>query len=94
MPYVACEAMASGCAVIVSDAGSIPFWHRTFPGSDDPSPALVVSQGSVGILSQAIQALVDKPDLRQALADTGRPWVEQHLASPVIARRLTNAFDH
>ena len=92
MPFVACEAMACGCAVIVSDAGSIPFWHNTYPGPQDPSPAVVVPQGSVETLGRAIRGLLAKPALRQELADKGRPWVLRNLSSPIIARRLLDAF--
>ena len=94
MPFISCEAMACGCAVIVSDAGSIPFWHSTYPGPNDPSPAVVVPQGAVETLGRAIRGLLAKPALREELADKGRPWVERNLSSPIIARRLMDAFNY
>lgn len=91
MPFVSCEAMSSGCAVVVSDAGSIPFWHGG--GFCASSPAVITPQDDTEGLGVVLRNLLQKDRLRNELADLGRPWVEQHLSSPVIAKRLIQAFE-
>lgn len=91
MPYVAVEAMACECSVVVSDAGAIPFWLRGEPGDftpGDPAPVFWAKQGSVEELREAIAAantLTQGPD--------SRAWVVKHLSSPVIGKRLMEELD-
>ena len=86
MPYVACEAIACGAIAIVSDGGSIPFWHNRFAGVNPG--AVVVPQRDYVLLRQTITTLLADESQRQAISNAGRAWVTEHLSSPVIAVRL------
>jgi len=90
MPYVSCEAMACGGVAVVSDAGSIPYWHGG--GFAPISPAVIVPQGSVETLREALVALTRKTGVRERLAREGREWVETYLSSRVIARKLVEVL--
>jgi len=93
MPYVAVEALSSGCFVVASNAGAIPFW--LFGGYTEDKI------GAPGVYEVAQDAPPSK--VREAIAlalldaekgpnDQGRSWVIRNLSNPVIARRLVEEF--
>lgn len=92
MPYVAVEAMCCGCAVVVSDAGSIPFW--LLGGFADPCPNVaIVPQDQLGMLRNSIGHFLSlTPECRLAAHLESRQWVEKYLGSKVIAERLTECL--
>lgn len=88
MPYTAVEAMSCGCAVVASDAGAIPFWLGG--GFAEPCPGVkIVPQHQPKALAQAIGEVLEN---WQEMGQKGREWVVKHLSSPVIAKRLVEAF--
>lgn len=89
-PYTAVEAMCCGCAVIVSNAGSIPFWMKKYAG--ECPGAIMVPQDNIVELKKAIQTLVDDAPRRTKMAEAGRSWVKGYLSTPVMANNLLEAF--
>lgn len=88
-PYVSVEAICCGAFSIVSDAGSIPFWHREYAKYAGTNPGVViVSQNSIAALKNAIAYWVNHEEARELRASAGRKWVEENLSSKVIAKRL------
>lgn len=88
MPYAAVEAMACGCAVVVSDAGAIPWWLKG--GFCEPCEAVVmVRQADPADLRRGIAEALDTWEAR---GKAGRTWVSEHLGANVIAKRLSNIF--
>lgn len=83
MPYAAVEAMATGCSVVVSDAGAIPFWLGG--GYCERAPVIMVPQSSPNALRAGIFEALDQWQARGA---AGRAWVDKHLSSTVIAKKL------
>jgi glycosyltransferase involved in cell wall biosynthesis len=79
LPVALLEAMASGCAVVVSD----------LPGLDeavvDGKSGIVTPSGEVGTLRSAIAALVEDPDRRAALGK-GAAARAQHYDVSSVAR--------
>ena len=79
------EAMASGVPVIGSESGEIPRvladagW--TFPEGDEP------------ILREKITTLLNRPDLRQELADRGRRRAEQVYSWQAIAKQTVAVYE-
>lgn len=87
--YVSAEAMATGCAVVTSDGGAIPWWLNG--GYARPCPgATIVEQHQPEKLRAAIAEAVQSWEER---GKAGRLWVEENLSSRVVARRLLEAFD-
>ena len=76
----AIEAMASGVPVIGSDSGAIP--------EVIGDAGLVVPEGDVGALAEALRRLVSTPGLRTDLASRGRGRVLADYTNGIIARRL------
>ena len=89
-PYVSVEAICCGAFSIVSDAGSIPFWHREFAG-ENPGVE-IVSQSSLSELKQTIEAWLKYPELREQAVKLGREWVEENLSSHRIAKKLVDVL--
>jgi glycosyltransferase involved in cell wall biosynthesis len=87
MPYVSAEAMACERKVVVSDAGSIKFWHQEF--GPEKSPALIVPQKNPVDLRVAILEALDAFSNQTEERD----WVVSNLSSKVIAQRLSNLFE-
>ena len=78
--HVLVEAMACGVPVIGSDSGAIP--------EVIGDAGLVVPEGDVGALAEALRRLVSTPGLRTDLASRGRGRVLADYTNGIIARRL------
>ena len=87
MPYVAVEALSCGARAVVSTGGAIPFWLGPNGFTEEGAPVVIVDQHSVGDLRAALILSVDEP------IPPGRAWVEKHLSSRVIARRLMEELE-
>jgi glycosyltransferase involved in cell wall biosynthesis len=70
-PNVVLEAMAAGCALVVSD---IPA-HRELLDADS---ALFVDPGDPAALARALDAIVSEPDAARRRADRARMLAERH----------------
>lgn len=79
------EAMACGVAVVGSDSGEIP--RVTGPAG------VIVPEGDIAALRDALQALHDRPDWRRELGGRGRARVLEQFTGERIAER-TAAFYH
>ena len=84
-PYVAVEAMACECAVVASDAGSIPFWL------DGCSGASVVPQNDTLKLRETIRIALDNWEAR---GKVGRSWVHEKMSSPIVAKELIRCLEN
>lgn len=78
------EAMASGVPVIGSDSGAIP----TVIGT----AGLIVPEGDVGRLAQAMQAMMDQPQLRQTLRRRGQARFHAHFTHERIAKATVEVY--
>lgn len=78
VPTALLEAMAAGCAAIVTDAGSIP---EVVTGDVN---GIMIPQRDAEALARAIERLAANEDLRRRLADAGRERVREHFD---VARR-------
>lgn len=92
MPYTSVEAICCGAVAILSDAGSIPFWHQRFAPEPDPG-AVLVSWKSALALRKAIGDILQDEERRKIMTQRGREWVESYLSSRVIAKRLIEALE-
>ncbi|MEO5940257.1 MAG: glycosyltransferase [Candidatus Limnocylindrales bacterium] len=86
IPVVLIEAMASGVAVVASHLSGIPELV------EDGVTGLTVGPGDSAGLATAIQALLDDPDRRAALAAAGRRRVETEFDLDRNAARLVEMF--
>lgn len=91
MPYVAVEAMCCGCAVVVSNAGSIPFWMRQYAGSCPG--ANMVGQGNIDELRSVLTMLTGDQALQSKMSRLGRQWVMEYLSTPVVGKQVANALE-
>lgn len=89
--YVTCEAMCCGAAVVTSDGGSIPFWLQR--GAAECPGAIVVPQQNTIMLARVLDALVRDPERTAKMALEGRAWVEEHLSTRVLARKLAEELE-
>jgi glycosyltransferase involved in cell wall biosynthesis len=78
--HVLVEAMACGVPVIGSDSGAIP--------EVIGDAGLIVPEGNVDALADAIQSLISAPALRVDLAARGRSRVQAEYTNDSVARRL------
>ncbi len=78
--HVLIEAMASGIPVIGSDSGAIP--------EVIGDAGVVVPEGDVGALAEALRRLASTPDLRAVIAARGRARVLAEYTNHTVARRL------
>ncbi|MFZ2880331.1 MAG: glycosyltransferase, partial [Phototrophicaceae bacterium] len=78
------EAMASGVPVIGADSGAIP--------SVVGDGGIIVPEGSVSALRDAIQSLIDLPEHGQQLAEKGRMRVIEHFTQQSVARETVLAY--
>jgi glycosyltransferase involved in cell wall biosynthesis len=79
-PTVAMEAMASGRPVIASQIGGLPDLVA------DGETGFLVAPGDPVALRQAIQRLLDDPDLRERMGQAGRRKVAEFQASSAVPR--------
>lgn len=93
------EAMACECPVVASDVGGIPevvvdgetglLVHLEIdPVTGEPIDPL----GYAGALAEAIQRIVDDPELRNRLGRNGRARVEQQFSWAAIAQRTLELY--
>lgn len=78
------EAMASGVPVIGSDSGAIPGVIGT--------AGLIVPEGDVDRLTQAMQRLMNQPQLRETLARRGRKRFLAHFTHEQIAKATVEVY--
>ena len=78
------EAMASAVPVIGSDSGAIP----TVIGA----AGLIVPEGNVGRLAQAMQAMMEEPQLREKLVRRGRTRFWSHFTHDSIAKATVEVY--
>lgn len=87
-PVAIMEALACGCAAIVSD----------YPGARDiiidNKTGLLVPQRSPEALAKAIMVLLKDPTLCRKLGEQGRAHVQAHYDWRVISRRFLDVFDN
>jgi glycosyltransferase involved in cell wall biosynthesis len=76
----AAEALVCGTPTVVFDAGALP--ETVGPGG------IVVPDGDIGALAEAIVRLAERPDLRAALAEAGARHVEASFEASVVAPRF------
>lgn len=78
------EAMASAAPVIGSDSGAIP--------SVIGDAGLIVPEGDVDRLAQAMQRLMNQPQLRETLARRGRKRFLAHFTHEQIAKATVEVY--
>lgn len=81
------EAMACGAPVIGSRSGEIPHLIERLGGG------IVVPEGDVGELHQAMRRLAEQPGLHDALRERGRLEVEQQYSHEALAYRFSQLLD-
>jgi glycosyltransferase involved in cell wall biosynthesis len=76
------ESLALGTPVVATPVTGIP------EAVVDGRTGLLVPEGDAAALADALERLLDDPDLRCRLADAGRQHVETHFDSRVNVRQL------
>ena len=76
------EALACGAAVVGSDSGEIPKLIRASEGG------LVFPERSAEALANALRGLIVNREERQAMAERGRRWVNEHISLELVAARM------
>lgn len=87
--FPAIESMASGCAVIASDAGALPEVIGT-----DGEAGLLVPAGDPGALGVALDKVLGDPDLRRRLGAAGRARVAQRYSWRAIGQQTVDVYRH
>ena len=85
--FPAIEAMASGCALVASDAGALP----EVVGRDG-SAGLLVRAGDHGALTVALEKLLTDPALRASLGAAGRARVGGKFSWTAVAERTVEVY--
>ena len=80
------EAWASGCAVIGSDSGQIPHLIRETGGG------LIVPEGDVPALGEALHGLLRDPEARRRYAAQGRAAILDAYTPGPVARRVRDVY--
>ena len=80
------EALACGVPVIGSDSGEVPFLIRRLGGG------LVVPEGNVGALADAMVEMLQGPARRRALAEAGRANVLKEYTHEAVAATMHEVF--
>jgi len=70
--YVLLEAQASGLPVVATRVGGVPEMVR------EGQSALLVEAGDVRATTDALQRLLDRPDMWPGMGQDGRRHVEEH----------------
>ncbi|GAA2550876.1 glycosyltransferase involved in cell wall biosynthesis [Neomicrococcus aestuarii] len=81
------EALATGKAVIVSDVPPL----KEIAGENER--ALVFPTGDARALAEALEQLIDSPERRAQLGETGRDWVTRERDWSTVVRTFTDAYD-
>ena len=87
LPAVALEAMAAGKPVVASRLGGLPLVV------EDGKTGLLVAPGDVPALAEAIQRLLDAPEVADAMGRAGRERVERELNWDIVARRYVEVYE-
>jgi glycosyltransferase involved in cell wall biosynthesis len=87
LPNVVVEAAASGLPVVASAHAGIP------EAVEHEASGLVVPEGEVAPLAEALQALLASPDLQRAYALAARKLAEMRFDSRQQAERLEGLYD-
>jgi glycosyltransferase involved in cell wall biosynthesis len=85
--FPAIEAMASGCALVASDAGALPEVVGTDGGS-----GLLVPAGDSGALTVALDKLLADPELRARMGEAGRRRVAERYSWRAIGARTAEVY--
>ena len=85
--FPAIESMASGCALVASDAGALP----EVVGRDGEA-GLLVPAGDAGALAVALEKLLGDADLRRRLGVAGRARVAARFSWRAIGERTSEAY--
>jgi glycosyltransferase involved in cell wall biosynthesis len=86
LPNVVLEAMASGAAVVATDAGAIA------SAVHDAITGVVVPAGDSCALARALAGLAGRPDLRQALGSAARAAVERDFDAERCTARFASVL--
>lgn len=86
MPVSVVEAAAAGMAIVATSVGGIPYLL------DDASTARLVPDGDVAAMSDAVEQILDDPELAGRLSDGARRLAEQS-AWPHVRAQLTALVD-
>lgn len=87
LPTVALEAMAAGKPVIASRLGGLPLVV------EDGRTGLLVAPGDIPALAEAIQRLLDAPQVAEAMGRAGGERVERELNWENVARRYVEVYE-
>ena len=87
LPITLLEAMLSGTPVIATAVGGIPYV------AEDGTEALLVSPGNPQELVQAIQRLIDSPELARDLSLHAKEKIRQNYSSEEMAKRYLAVYD-
>lgn len=82
------EAQWCGTPVVGSDSGEIPWVVGETGGG------VIVEEGDVTHLREAIQRLRSNPQLRHELAATGRTTIEQRFTTSAVAGQMEDLFEY
>jgi glycosyltransferase involved in cell wall biosynthesis len=85
--FPAIEAMASGCAVVASDAGALP----EVVGRDGRA-GLLVPAGDSGALMVALEKLLADPGLRTRMGEAGRARVAERFSWTAIGAQTVEVY--
>lgn len=85
-PVSLLEAMASGMASVVTDAGGIKDVVR--PGQT----AVLLDEVSAGSIADAVGLLIEDPDLRISIAENAREYAAGHFSSGQVAERIQGLY--
>lgn len=87
LPTVALEAMAAGKPVVASRLGGLPLVV------EDGKTGLLVQPGDSDALSEAIQTLLNAPDVAATMGRAGRQRVERELNWTNVARQYIEVYE-
>lgn len=96
LPLALLEALASGCASVVTPVGGIPEVVGSTSGKlgeVSVTVAITVAPGDISSLASILSRLLDDASLRTRLGASGRARVEAHFSRAEMARRTADMYD-
>ena len=81
------EAMACGTPVVGSNSGEIPVLIRASSGG------MIFPERDAAALSDCIRRLIERPELRRQMAESGKKWVGESATLEVVARKMAGAME-